>query len=433
MAILTRWLGFDPRTMRLRTEMVAGLTTFLTMSYVLAVNPAVLGATGMDREALFTVTALVSAVATLLLAFMAKLPFAQAPSVGLNAFFAFTLVQGMGYSWQEALAALLTEGVIFILITFLNIRERILEALPGTLRHSVSAGIGMFIAFIGLKQAGIIEADPSTFVRLGRFTHASVLAMGGIVLSGVLMALRVRGALFYGIAACTLVGIPLGVTVIPDGFSAVSVPYSPAPTFCKFDFSQLLTPDMAVVILTLLFMNVFDTVGTLIGLASKTGIVGSDGRIPRVKEAMLSDAVGTTFAAVMGCSTVTTYVESASGIAEGGRSGVTAFVVAVLFLAALFFGPLFLLIPPAATVGAMVLVGAFMIDSVARIDLNDISEALPAFVTMLMTVLTYSIVEGIVLGILCYVLVKMLSGRYREVSRTMYVLALLLALKYIFF
>lgn len=433
MAILTRWLGFDPRTMRLRTEMVAGLTTFLTMSYVLAVNPAVLGATGMDREALFTVTALVSAVATLLLAFMAKLPFAQAPSVGLNAFFAFTLVQGMGYSWQEALAALLIEGVIFILITFLNIRERILEALPGTLRHSVSAGIGMFIAFIGLKQAGIIEADPSTFVRLGRFTHASVLAMGGIVLSGVLMALRVRGALFYGIAACTLVGIPLGVTVIPDGFSAVSVPYSPAPTFCKFDFSQLLTPDMAVVILTLLFMNVFDTVGTLIGLASKTGIVGYDGRIPRVKEAMLSDAVGTTFAAVMGCSTVTTYVESASGIAEGGRSGVTAFVVAVLFLAALFFGPLFLLIPPAATVGAMVLVGAFMIDSVARIDLNDISEALPAFVTMLMMVLTYSIVEGIVLGILCYVLVKMLSGRYREVSRTMYVLALLLALKYIFF
>lgn len=433
MAILTRWLGFDPRTMRLRTEMVAGLTTFLTMSYVLAVNPAVLGATGMDREALFTVTALVSAVATLLLAFMAKLPFAQAPRVGLNAFFAFTLVQGMGYSWQEALAALLIEGVIFILITFLNIRERILEALPGTLRHSVSAGIGMFIAFIGLKQAGIIEADPSTFVRLGRFTHASVLAMGGIVLSGVLMALRVRGALFYGIAACTLVGIPLGVTVIPDGFSAVSVPYSPAPTFCKFDFSQLLTPDMAVVILTLLFMNVFDTVGTLIGLASKTGIVGYDGRIPRVKEAMLSDAVGTTFAAVMGCSTVTTYVESASGIAEGGRSGVTAFVVAVLFLAALFFGPLFLLIPPAATVGAMVLVGAFMIDSVARIDLNDISEALPAFVTMLMMVLTYSIVEGIVLGILCYVLVKMLSGRYREVSRTMYVLALLLALKYIFF
>lgn len=433
MAILTRWLGFDPRTMRLRTEMVAGLTTFLTMSYVLAVNPAVLGATGMDREALFTVTALVSAVATLLLAFMAKLPFAQAPSVGLNAFFAFTLVQGMGYSWQEALAALLIEGVIFILITFLNIRERILEALPGTLRHSVSAGIGMFIAFIGLKQAGIIEADPSTFVRLGRFTHASVLAMGGIVLSGVLMALRVRGALFYGIAACTLVGIPLGVTVIPDGFSAVSVPYSPAPTFCKFDFSQLLTPDMAVVILTLLFMNVFDTVGTLIGLASKTGIVGPDGRIPRVKEAMLSDAVGTTFAAVMGCSTVTTYVESASGIAEGGRSGVTAFMVAVLFLAALFFGPLFLLIPPAATVGAMVLVGAFMIDSVARIDLNDISEALPAFVTMLMMVLTYSIVEGIVLGILCYVLVKMLSGRYREVSRTMYVLALLLALKYIFF
>lgn len=430
--MLHKLLGFEPRTMNVRTEMIAGLTTFLTMSYILAVNPAILGTTGMDKGAVFTATALASAIATLLLAFMAKLPFAQAPSMGLNAFFAFTLVQGMGYSWQTAMAAMFIEGVIFILITFLNVREMILNSIPMNLRYAISAGIGMFIAFIGLKNAGIIEANPATFVTLGQFTPASVLAMLGILISGILLLKKVKGALFYSILICTLIGIPLGVTAIPAGFMPVDLPHSLAPTFCKFDFSEFFSWDMAIVIFTLLFMNIFDTVGTLVGLASKTGIMGKDGHIPHVKEAMMSDAIGTTIGSMMGSSTITTYVESASGIAEGGRSGLTSLVTGVLFILALFFAPLFLLIPSAATTGALVLVGVFMMDAVSKIDIEDISEALPAFITMIMMVLTYSIADGMVLGLLCYVLVKLGCGRYKDVSITMYVLALLFILKFVF-
>ena len=312
--MIQKLLGFDKQTMRIRTEVIAGITTFLTMSYILAVNPSILGTTGMDKGAVFTATALASAIATLLLAFMAKLPFAQAPSMALNAFFAFTLVQGMGYSWQTAMTAMFVEGVIFILITFLNIREIILNSIPMNLRYAISAGIGMFIAFIGLKNAGIIESNPVTYVMFGAFTPSSVLAMVGILLSGILIVKKVKGALFYSILICTLIGIPLGVTEIPEGFLPVSMPHSMEPTFCKFDFSEFFTLDMAVVIFTLLFMNIFDTVGTLVGLASKTGIMGEDGHIPHVKEAMMSDAIGTTIGAMMGSSTITTYVESASGI-----------------------------------------------------------------------------------------------------------------------
>ena len=408
--MLKKLLGFDPQTMTLRTEIIAGITTFLTMSYILAVNPSILATTGMDKGAVFTATALASALATLLLAFMAKLPFAQAPSMALNAFFAFTLVQGMGYSWQTAMTAMFVEGVIFILITFLNVREVILNSIPMNLRFAISAGIGMFIAFVGLKNAGIIVPNPATFVMFGPFTPVSVLAMVGIL----------------------LIGIPLGVTEIPDGFLPVSVPHSMAPTFCRFDFNEFFTLDMAIVIFTLLFMNIFDTVGTLVGLASKTGIMEEDGQIPHVKEAMMSDAIGTTIGSMMGSSTITTYVESASGIAEGGRSGFTSLVTGVLFLLALFFAPLFLLIPSAATTGALVLVGVFMMDSITKVDMDDISEALPAFITMIMMVLTYSIADGMVVGLLCYVLVKSGCGKHREVSPTMYVLAGLFILKFIF-
>lgn len=411
---------------------IAGITTFLTMSYILAVNPSILATTGMDKGAVFTATALASALATLLLAFMAKLPFAQAPSMALNAFFAFTLVQGMGYSWQTAMTAMFVEGVIFILITFLNVREVILNSIPMNLRFAISAGIGMFIAFVGLKNAGIIVPNPATFVMFGPFTPVSVLAMVGILLSGILVLRKVKGALFYSILICTLIGIPLGVTEIPDGFLPVSVPHSMAPTFCRFDFNEFFTLDMAIVIFTLLFMNIFDTVGTLVGLASKTGIMEEDGQIPHVKEAMMSDAIGTTIGSMMGSSTITTYVESASGIAEGGRSGFTSLVTGVLFLLALFFAPLFLLIPGAATTGALVLVGVFMMDSITKVDMDDISEALPAFITMIMMVLTYSIADGMVVGLLCYVLVKSGCGKHREVSPTMYVLAGLFILKFIF-
>ncbi len=422
---------FGPYT-NVRTEIIAGVTTFLTMSYILAVNPSILGTTGMDRGAVFTATALASAIATLLLAFMARLPFAQAPSMALNAFFAFTLVEGMGYSWQTALTAMFVEGVIFILITFINIREIILDSIPLNLRYAISAGIGMFIAFIGLKNAGIIEANPSTFVQLGSFTTTSVLALIGILISGILTVRKVKGALFYSILICTIIGIPLGVTQISGDFMPVSMPNSLEPTFWQFDFNEFFTLDMAVIIFTLLFMNIFDTAGTLVGLAAKTGIMGKDGSIPRVKEAMMSDAIGTTIGAVLGSSTITTYVESASGIAEGGRSGLTSFVTGILFIIALFFAPVFLLIPGAATTGALVLVGVFMMDSIKKIDMDDISEALPAFITMIMMVLTYSIADGMIMGLLCYVLIKVMSGKHKEVSLAMYILAALFILNYIF-
>ena len=425
MCMLQKIFGFNKQTMNLRTEIIAGITTFLTMSYILAVNPAMLSTTGMDKGAIFTATALAAAIATLLLAWMAKLPFAQAPGMGLNAFFAFTLVQGMGYSWETALAAMFVEGLIFILITLLNVREIILNSIPVNLRHAISAGIGMFIAFIGLKNAGIIESNPSTFVALGHFTPISLLAIFGILLSAVLLIKKVKGALFYSILLCTIAGIPLGVTEIPENFIPVSMPHSIAPTFCKFDFEGFFTLDMAIIIFTLLFMNIFDTLGTLVGLATKTGIMDKNGHIPHVKEAMMSDAIGTTISSMLGSSTVTTYVESASGIAEGGRSGVTSLITGLLFILALFFAPAFLLIPGAATTGAFVLVGVFMMDSIGKINLSDISEALPAFVTIIMMVLTYSIANGIILGLLCYVLLKLFCGKHKQITLTMYILAIL--------
>jgi len=425
LCMLQKIFGFNKQTMNLRTEIIAGITTFLTMSYILAVNPAMLSTTGMDKGAIFTATALAAAIATLLLACMAKLPFAQAPGMGLNAFFAFTLVQGMGYSWETALTAMFVEGLIFILITLLNVREIILNSIPVNLRHAISAGIGMFIAFIGLKNAGIIESNPSTFVALGHFTPISLLAIFGILLSAVLLIKKVKGALFYSILLCTIAGIPLGVTEIPENFIPVSMPHSIAPTFCKFDFEGFFTLDMAIIIFTLLFMNIFDTLGTLVGLATKTRIMDKNGHIPHVKEAMMSDAIGTTISSMLGSSTVTTYVESASGIAEGGHSGVTSLITGLLFILALFFAPVFLLIPGAATTGAFVLVGVFMMDSIGKINLSDISEALPAFVTIIMMLLIYSIANGIILGLLCYVLLKLFCGKYKQITLTMYILAIL--------
>ncbi len=406
MNFFEKTLGFDPKTMKFRTELIAGATTFLTMSYILAVNPAILSSTGMDKGALFTATAIASAIATLLLAFMAKLPFAQAPSMGLNAFFAYTLCQAMGFSWQHSLAIMLIEGIAFIVITFFNVREMILDSIPANLRYAISAGIGMFIAFIGLKNAGIIVSKEGTFVGLGAFTGPCLLGILAILLSGVLMARNVKGSLFWSIIIATLAGIPMGVTEIPSGWLPVSAPQDLSPIFCKFDFTGLMNLKTVLVVFSLLIINIFDTIGTLMGLAEKTGIVGEDGTIPRVKEAMMSDAIGTTCGAMLGSSTLTTYVESASGIAEGGKSGVTSFTVGILFLIALFLSPVFLLIPSAATSGALVMVGVLMLDSVKKINLNDISESFPAFITMITMVLCYSIADGICLGILSYVIMK---------------------------
>ena len=414
MQALYRLVGFDPTKYKLRTELMAGLTTFLTMSYILAVNPDILSSTGMDKGAVFTATALASAIGTLLIAF-----------------FAFTLVMGMGYSWQAALAAVFVEGIIFILLTVFNIREQIVRCIPKNLRFAISAGIGFFIAFIGLKNAGIIVASEATFVTLGAFTPVATLAVIGIILSAVLMVLRVRGALFYSIILCTLIGIPMGVTEIPEGFVPVSLPKSIAPTFLQFDFAALLNLDMALTIFALVFMDIFNTVGTLIGAAAKTEMMDSEGNVRHIKEAMLADAVATSVGAVCGTSTVTTFVESGAGIAEGGRTGMTALATAGLFVVSLFLAPLFLLIPSAATTGALVLVGVLMLSSIQDIDLMDISEAMPSFITVLTMVLTYNIAEGMSLGLISYTLVKLLSGQWRQVSLTLYIVSTLLVLRYI--
>ena len=432
MNLLEKTLGFDPKTMKLRTEIIAGVTTFLTMSYILAVNPSILMSTGMDQGALFTATALASAIATLLLAFMAKLPFAQAPSMGLNAFFAYTLCQAMGYSWQNSLAILLIEGVVFILITFFNVREMIFNAIPNNLRYAISAGIGMFIAFIGLKNAGIIVSKEGTFVGLGAFTAPCLLGIFATLLSGVLMARNVKGALFWGIIITTLIGIPLGVTIFPDHWLPVSAPKDISPIFCEFDFSGLLNLKTVLVVFSLLIVNIFDTIGTLMGLAEKTGIVREDGSIPRVSEAMMSDAIGTTCGAMLGSSTISTYIESASGIAEGGRSGVTSLVVGAMFILSLFLAPVFLLIPSAATSGALIMVGVLMLDSVKKINLSDMTEAFPAFITMITMVLCYSIADGICLGILSFVVMKLCTHRWKDLNWTLCILSILFVLNFAF-
>lgn len=429
--ILKKLFGFDPGVMKVKTEIMAGVTTFLTMSYILAVNPDILSAASMDRGAVFTATALAAAIATLVMAVMAKLPFALAPGMGLNAFFAFTLVQGMGFSWEAALAAVFIEGVVFILLTVFNVRELIVNAIPETLRHAISVGIGLFIAFLGLQKAGLIVANPATFVSLGEFTPSTLLAVGGIVIGGVLVAWKVRGALFYAILIVTVLSIPLGVTRIPENFSFVSLPHSLEPVFFKLDFHSLLSVNMLIAIFSLVFMDIFDTLGTLVGTANKAGMTKPDGSIPKLKPAMMADAIGTTAGALLGTSTTTTYAESTAGIAEGGRSGLTAAVVSVLFLVALFFSPFFLLVPGVATAGVLVIVGSFMFDAVVKIRFNDFTEAFPAFVTIIMMPLTYSIAEGIVLGLLAYVFLKLLTGKHRELNLTMYILALLCVLKYV--
>ena len=428
---LQRYLGFDPKTMNLRTEIIAGITTFLTMSYILAVNPDILSAASMDKGAVFTATALSSALATILLAFLAKLPLAQAPGMGLNAFFAFTLVQGMGYSWQTALTVVLVEGIIFVLLTIFNIRDKIVDCIPVNLRYAISVGIGMFIAFVGLKNIGVIVHNDATLVALGAFTPAALIGIFGILLSGVLCYRKVKGALFIGIIITTLVGIPFGATSLPEGFSLVSSPQSMAPTFFQFDFSSLLDFDLIVVTVIMVFMDLFNTIGTLVGAANQAGMVTKEGNIPHMKEALLSDAVGTCIGAVCGTSTVTTFVESSAGIAEGGRSGVTSLVTGLLFLLALFFSPLFLVIPSAATAGALFIVGVFMMNGLKDINIDDMTEALPAFVTIISMVLTYSIAEGIVLGLLSYCIMKIFTGRFKDVHPALYVLAVLFVLKYI--
>jgi len=413
-----------------KTEILAGITTFMTMAYILAVNPDILSATGMDKNALFTATALSAFIATMVMALVARLPFALAPGMGLNAFFAFTVVLGMGYSWEFALTAVFLEGIIFLILTLFNIRELIVNAIPISLKHAVSAGIGLFIAFIGLQNAGLIVNNDATLVGLGDMGSPAVLiAVGGILLTAVLLTLRVKGALLIGIFVATIAGIPFGVTHLPEGH-LVDVPPSLAPIFWKFDFSKVFSIHMVIILFTFLFVDMFDTVGTLVGVSSKAGMLDKEGRVPRVKQALFADSIGTTVGAILGTSTVTTYVESASGVAEGGKTGLTSLATAALFLIALFFAPLFTMVPAAATAPALVLVGFFMMSPILKINFDDFSESIPAFITIIIMPLTYSIAEGIVFGMLSYVLLKTLTGKFKDISPIMVVLAVLFVLKF---
>ena len=411
-----------------RTEILAGITTFLTMAYILIVNPLTLADAGMDFGAVFTATALSAAIATLVMALVAKLPFALAPGMGLNAFFAYTVCLGMGYSWEFALTAVFLEGIIFLILTFLNVREAIINCIPVNIKKAISAGIGLFIAFIGLQNAKIIVDDPAVLLSLGSVADPNfLLAVIGLVITAALLAYKVKGALLIGIIASTIIGFPLGLTQAPAGSWA---PPSLAPIFFKFDFSQIFTVDMFIVLFTFLMVDMFDTVGTLIGVSAKAGILTKDGKVPNAKQALLADAVGTTVGAILGTSTVTTYVESAAGVEEGGKTGLTALTAAILFLAALFLSPLFLMIPSAATAPVLIMVGLFMISPVKEIDWSDMTEALPAFLTMFMMPMTYSISEGIVFGILSYVLLKVLSGKAKDIPKLTYAIAIIFLISF---
>lgn len=415
----------------IRTEVLAGITTFMTMAYILVVNPSILSNTGMSRDALFTTTALASFLATMIMAIWARLPFALAPGMGLNAFFAFTVVLGMGHSWQFALTAVFLEGLIFIALTFLNIREKIIDAIPLGIKHAISAGIGLFIAFIGLQNAGVIVKNDNVMVGLGQMGSPSVLlCLAGVIVTGVLLARKVKGALLIGIFLVTLAGIPFGLTELPQG-GLFSMPPSVEPIAFKFEFHTILSIDMLIVLFTFLFVDMFDTLGTLVGVATKANMLDEKGKLPRARQALFADAIGTTLGAMLGTSTVTTYVESASGVAEGGRTGLTSFTTAMLFIVALFFSPMFLMVPAAATAPALILVGSFMLSPILKIDFNDVTEAIPAFFTIIMMPLTYSIAEGIVFGMLSYVLLKAFTGKVKQVSLVMWVLSLFFLLKFL--
>ena len=429
--MLKKLFGYDPAKTTIRTELLAGITTFLTMSYILAVNPSMFSQLeGMPAGAVFTATALAAVVGCVAMALLAKMPFGLAPGMGLNAFFVFTVCMGMGYSWQFALTAVLIEGLIFILLTITNLREAIVNAIPASLKNAIGAGIGLFIAFIGLQNAGIIANNDATLVSLGEITKGSpLLAIIGLIITGILVIKNVRGGLLIGILLTTFIGIPMGIT---NYQGIISTPHSMSDIFCQFEWQNIWSLDMLVVVFTFLFIDMFDTIGTLVGVCTKANMLNPDGTIPRVKQAFMADAIATTVGACLGTSTTTTYVESASGVAIGGRTGLTAFVVGCCFAVALFFSPLFLAIPSAATAPILVIVGLFMMNPIKNINFDDYAESIPAFITIIMMPLAYSISDGILLGMISYVVLNILCGNFKKITPTMYVLAVLFILKYIF-
>ena len=431
--MLQKLFGFDPAKHNVKTEIMAGITTFLTMAYILAVNPSIfsnLASMGMDTNAVFTATALAAIVGTLIMSLYAKKPFGLAPGMGLNAFFVFTVCLTMGYPWQFALTAILIEGFLFVVLTLTKIRTLIVDAIPTTLKRAIGGGIGLFIAFIGLKNAGIIVENSATFVSIGKLTEGSaLLGVIGIVITSVLTVKKVPGSLLLGILITAIIGIPMGLAHFTG---LVDVPPSVDPLFCKFEFHNIFTIDMLVVVFTFLFIDMFDTMGTLVGVCTKAGMMRPDGKIPGLNKAFMADAIATMTGACLGASTITTYVESAAGVAQGGRTGLTSFATAVCFIIALFFAPLFLSIPAAATTPVLVIVGLFMLSPIKDIDLEDYAESIPAFITIIMMPLAYSISDGILCGLISYVAINALCGNFKKINITMWVLAILFVMKYIF-
>ena len=440
-----------------KTEVMAGITTFMTMAYILAVNPNILSASGMDRGAVFTATALSSFIATCLMALLSNYPFVLAPGMGLNAYFTYTVVLGMGYTWQQALSAVFAEGIIFIVLSLTNVREAIFNSIPMNLKHAVSVGIGLFIAFIGLQNAKIVVGNDSTLVSIfsfkssvaeGTFSSQGItvlLALIGVLVTAILLAKNVKGGILWGILITWVLGIICQLThlyvpnadlgyysLLPDFSNGISVP-SMMPTFMKMDFSIVFSLDFVVIMFAFLFVDMFDTLGTLIGVASKADMLDKDGKLPHIKGALLSDAVGTTVGAMCGTSTVTTFVESASGVAEGGRTGLTSLVAAVLFGLSLLLSPIFLAIPSFATAPALIVVGYLMLTSVTKIDFNDMTEAIPCFIAIIAMPFMYSISEGIAMGVISYTIINLVTGKAKKkkISVLMYVLTVLFILKFI--
>ena len=431
--MLKKLFGFDPTKTTIRTEILAGITTFLTMSYILAVNPDIFSAikdNPMPGGAVFTATALAAIIGCMTMAFIGKLPFGLAPGMGLKAFFVFTVCNAMGYSWHFALTAVFNEGIIFLILTVTNLRTAIVNAIPATLRYAIGCGIGLFIAFVGLQKGGVIVDDGATLVNLGDITSGTaLLTIIGLFITGVLYAKNVRGALLIGILITTLIGIPMGVT---DFKGVLSMPESVEPIFCQFEWEKIFTLDMLVVVFTFLFIDIFDTIGTLIGVCTKANFVDKDGNIYRITPAFMADAIATTAGAMLGTSTTTTYVESAAGVDQGGRSGLTAFAVGCCFAVTLFFSPLFLSIPSSATAPVLILVGLLMIEPIKKIPFSEFTESIPAFICIIMMPLTYSISHGILLGMISYVVINMLCGKFKKITVMMYILTILFILKYIF-
>ena len=434
---LGKLFGFDAEKHSVRTEIVAGITTFLTMAYILAVNPSIFGNLDMPKGAVFTATALAALIGTLVMAFYAKKPFALAPGMGLNAFFVFTVCLTMGKSWQFALTAVFLEGIIFIILTLTKVRSWILNAIPLSLKHAIGAGIGLFIAFIGLQNAGIIVNNDSTLVGLGEITKGTaLLGVIGIVITGALVILKVKGSILIGILVTAIIGLfikdPATGAALTQFSGVVSAPDSVAPIFCKFEWHNIFTWDMLAIVFTFLFIDMFDTMGTIIGVSQKAGMVDEKGNVDGIDKMFMADSIATVCGACLGTSTTTTYVESASGVGSGGRTGLTAFTVAALFALALLFSPVFLAIPGAATAPALVIVGVMMMTPVAKIDWEDYCESIPAFITVLMMPVAYSISDGILLGVISYVLLNACAGKFKKISPTMWVLAALFICKYIF-